>query len=271
MKASVIQMVSTSNLDQNLKDTEALLTKAKQQGSLLAVLPEMFAHFGEKNAFMFAKKYTSSEGKVRSFLSHIAKKLQIWIIAGTMPVVHNKNDEKPYATSLVYDNEGKEVAHYDKIHLFDVDVNDQQGQYRESNFYHAGNQTVCVDSPLGKLGLTVCYDLRFPELFRNLVQQGATLIAVPSAFTYETGSVHWLPLLQARAIENQCYILAANQGGQHSEKRRTWGHSCIIDPWGRIMESLPSAPGVITHDIDLTELASIRSSIPCLQHRQNWL
>ncbi len=271
MKASVIQMVSTANTDENLAHASKLLRRAKEQGSDLAVLPEMFAHFGEKDASSFAKHWTQSDGPIRTWLRTLCKELDLWIIAGTLPVLDSELQTKPSASALIVDNHGDEHARYDKIHLFDVDVADQQGAYRESNFYEAGGRTCVTDSPLGTLGMAICYDLRFPELFRNLVQRGAKVIAIPSAFTYQTGSAHWMPLLQARAIENQCFILASNQGGQHSPTRRTWGQSCIIDPWGKILGEIEQGEGVITCDIPLEETDVIRASIPCLQHRMDWL
>jgi predicted amidohydrolase len=271
MKASVIQMVSTANTEDNLTQASQLLRQAKADGAELAVLPEMFAHFGEKDSLEFARHFAHADGPIRSWLRSICKELRLWVVAGTMPILDSEVQEKPTATSLIVDADGNEYGRYDKIHLFDVDVNDQQGAYRESNFYEAGGRTCVTASPLGALGLAVCYDLRFPELFRNLIQRGAKVIAIPSAFTYQTGSVHWMPLLQARAIENQCFILAANQGGQHSPKRRTWGHSCIIDPWGKILGELTTGEGVLTYDLPLEETDAVRASIPCLQHRMNWL
>lgn len=271
MKASVIQMVSTNDTDQNLETASRLIREAKAQGATLAVLPEMFAHFGEKDAYAFAKDWTQPDGAIRTWLSSIAKEQALWIVAGTLPIVDSETQEKPTATSLILDDQGNEVNRYDKVHLFDVDVKDQQGAYRESNFYQKGNRTCVTTSPLGCIGLSVCYDLRFPELYRNLAQRGAKLVTVPSAFTYQTGSAHWKPLLQARAIENQCYVLAANQGGQHSPKRQTWGHSCIIDPWGKVLGEIETGEGVVTCEIDQEEIESVRASIPCLKHRQDWL
>lgn len=271
MKASVIQMVSKANTEENLTEAAALLRQAKADGAELAVLPEMFAHFGEKDAYQFATEQVQPDGPIRTWLRSICQELRLWVVAGTLPLVDNEVQSKPTATALIVDADGNEYARYDKIHLFDVDVNDQQGAYRESDFYEAGGRTCVTASPLGALGIAICYDLRFPELFRNLIQRGAKVIAIPSAFTYQTGSAHWLPLLQARAIENQCFILAANQGGQHSPKRNTWGHSCIIDPWGKVLGQLNQGSGVLTLDLMLEETDSVRSSIPCLQHRMNWL
>lgn len=271
MKASVIQMVSTANTDENLSQAAKLLRQAKEEGAEVAILPEMFSHFGEKDALEFAKTHAQADGPIRTWLRSVCRELRLWVVAGTMPILDSEVQEKPTATSLIVDADGTEYARYDKIHLFDVDVRDQQGAYRESNFYEAGGRTCVTVSPLGAMGIAVCYDLRFPELFRNLIQRGAKVIAIPSAFTYQTGLAHWMPLLQARAIENQCFILAANQGGQHSPKRRTWGHSCIIDPWGKILGELEDGQGVLTRDLMLEETDSVRASIPCLQHRMNWL
>lgn len=271
MKVSVIQMVSVADTDKNLAHASTLLRKAKEQGATLVILPEMFAHFGEKDAAVFARLWCYPNGPIRSWLSAISNELDLWIVAGTIPVLDGDHQEKPTATSFLYNNEGDEFARYDKIHLFDVDIEDQQQAYRESNFYQAGSRSCVTETPVGSLGLSVCYDLRFPELYRNLSKRGSQIIAIPSAFTYQTGKSHWLPLLQARAIENQCYILAANQGGIHSDKRRTWGHSCVIDPWGKVLGLLEEGEGVISCKIDLDEVSSIRKSIPCLNHRQEWL
>ena len=175
MKASVIQMVSTNDTDQNLATASRLIREAKAQGATLAVLPEMFAHFGEKDAYAFAKDWTQPDGAIRTWLSSIAKEQALWIVAGTLPIVDSETQEKPTATSLILDDQGNEVNRYDKVHLFDVDVKDQQGAYRESNFYQKGNRTCVTNSPLGCIGLSVCYDLRFPELYRNLAQRGAKL------------------------------------------------------------------------------------------------
>ncbi|GAA3915109.1 carbon-nitrogen hydrolase family protein [Litoribacillus peritrichatus] len=271
MKASVIQMVSTSDTEENLSKASELLRTAKSQGAEIAVLPEMFAHFGEKDAQEFASQWTQADGPVRTWLKSLCEELDLWVIAGTLPVLDSDQQAKPTATCLIVDNQGNEHDRYDKVHLFDVDVSDKQGAYRESNFYQAGTQTCVADTPLGKLGMAICYDLRFPELFRNLVDQGATLFAIPSAFTYQTGSAHWLPLLQARAIENQCFVLAANQGGEHSETRRTWGQSCIIDPWGKVLGEIAEGEGVLTIDLPLEETRAIRANIPCLNNRMDWL
>jgi predicted amidohydrolase len=169
---------------------------------------------------------------------------------------------------LVFNEQGEVVARYDKIHLFDAIVNDSQSRYQESEHYRPGEKITLVDTPVGRLGLTVCYDLRFPELFAQLRDQGAEIIAVPSAFTWVTGQAHWQPLLQARAIETGCFILAAGQGGQHNEKRKTWGHSQIVDPWGSVMAEIEQGPGTVCATIDLNQLQDVRKQLPVFEHRQ---
>ena len=172
------------------------------------------------------------------------------------------------ACCLVLDDQGREVARYDKLHLFDVEVADKQRSYRESRDYGYGDSLVCIDTPVGRLGLSICYDVRFAELYRALREDGAELIVVPSAFTAVTGAAHWEVLLRARAIESQCYVLAANQGGTHANGRETFGHSCLIDPWGEVKACLPQGEGVICGDIDLQHLNNIRGRMPIAEHRR---
>ncbi len=169
---------------------------------------------------------------------------------------------------LVFDPRGEMVARYDKMHLFDVQVDDRQAQYSESRSFEPGSRIVCVDAPVGRIGLSICYDLRFPELYRKLLEQGAEILTVPSAFTKVTGEAHWEVLLRARAIENQCFVLAANQGGVHNATRETWGHSMIVDPWGRVLARVESGEGVAVADIDLSALHALRSRMPIQSHRR---
>jgi nitrilase len=261
-RIAAIQMVSTGQLDENLLAAEKSLIDAHNQGAGLALLPENFALMSAGGRTDVLATF-SEEGqkKVHDFLSSQAHSLAMWIVAGSVPHCF-PGEEKVRARCCVYSPEGKQVAFYDKIHLFDAEVGDEQGRYKESDTYIAGDQLVTVDTPLGKLGLTICFDLRFPNQYQNLRQLGADIITVPSAFTWMTGQAHWEALLRARAIENQSYIIAANQGGRHSNGRRTWGHSMIIDPWGQIKAVLPENEGVIVADIDLTKVRKVRMNIP---------
>lgn len=288
MKVAVVQLSSRSSVSDNLSNVEKWLAKAASQGAKLAVLPENFAYWGD-NSFDLAQDNSDPEGHVRACIRRLAQQFDMWIVAGTLPqaqpfystekttdvvstplepAIDTTDPHKVFAASLLFDNLGRELARYDKIHLFDADVKDNQGGYRESERFHAGYQQVVVHTPYGALGLSVCYDLRFPELYLNLAQQGAQMLAVPAAFTAVTGDAHWSTLLRARAIENQCYVLAANQTGHHEDGRETFGHSQIIDPWGRVLSEVESGEGVALAEVDLIELAKVRSNMPVMQHRK---
>lgn len=267
-RVAVIQMVSTESLSDNLEQLRRLLRPLPEQGVQLVVLPENFAAYGNPDYRKIAEREAlAGADTVTAQLANLAKELKLWIVAGTLPILGD-DDDRPWAACLVFSDQGEIVARYHKIHLFDALVNDSQARYQESQHYRPGETVSVVDTPVGRLGLTVCYDLRFPELFGKLRDMGAELIAVPSAFTWVTGNAHWQPLLQARAIETGCYILAAGQGGQHNAKRRTWGHSQIIDPWGTVINELDEGPGVVTAGVDLTKLQEIRQQLPVFEHRQ---
>lgn len=267
VKVAVAQMLSTERLQDNLGQVERLAHDASQQGAKLLLLPENFALLDSKALIALAAD-EAHNGKIAAFLSKLAGELKIWIIAGSLPAVSPAPD-KVYARCPVYDAEGKLVSQYDKIHLFDVDVADAHACYRESDFIAHGSELVTCPTPAGKVGLSICYDLRFPEHYQQLRLQGAEILTVPSAFTYVTGEAHWEMLLRARAIETQSYVLAANQGGRHSETRQSWGHSMIIDPWGQVLaERKESGPGLIFAEIDLAELQRRRQAMPVMMHRQ---
>jgi len=188
-------------------------------------------------------------------------------VAGSMPIKSTR-DDKVYATCLVYNSVGEQVAHYHKIHLFDADISDDKGRYRESDTFLAGDQPVVVNTPFGVMGLSICYDLRFPELYRELMQQGAEFIVAPSAFTETTGQAHWALLCRTRAVENACYLIAANQGGVHNNGRATYGHSMIVDPWGKVLSELSVKEGIATGTLKKSTLINIRTSLPAIQHRR---
>lgn len=234
MNLAVIQMVSQAEVRANLAQARRLLERAAQGGARLAVLPENFAAMGRRDLAAIGRAEAMGEGPILPWLKQTARDLSLWIVAGTLPLPPDDDrDGKPRACSLLVDEQGERAARYDKLHLFDVDVADNRGRYRESDDFAHGEQVVVVDTPVGRLGLTVCYDLRFPELYSALREAGAELISVPAAFTAVTGAAHWQVLTRARAIETQCYLLAAGQGGEHPGPRWTFGHSAIIDPWGR--------------------------------------
>lgn len=262
-RIAVIQMVSSAKVSENLQHTEALMTQAKDEQAELVVLPENFAFMGinETDKLQVAEHY--GQGPIQQKISQLAKKLRLWTIAGTIPV--KGIGSKIRASSIVYDDQGLSVARYDKIHLFDVRVSEHEA-HQESLLIERGNELVVVDTPVGKVGLTVCYDLRFPELYQQLSSRGAQLFTVSSAFTAVTGFAHWDILLRARAIENLCYVLAPNQGGQHENGRQTYGHSMVVEPWGKVIVQKEEGAGLVTADIDLQHLQQLRRHFPCVDH-----
>jgi nitrilase len=271
--AAAIQMVTTENLDTNLREAGALVLRAAEAGARLAVLPENFALMGRKEADKLAVAENPGSGPIQDFLAGLAARERIWLVGGTVPIKCPTDDSRVFASSLVFDPQGAQVARFDKIHLFDVSIPDPSNaqaseQYAESRSTVAGSEIVVVDTEAGRLGLAVCYDLRFPELFRKLAAQGAEIISLPSAFTAATGRAHWEVLVRARAIENLCYVIAPGQGGTHANGRQTFGDSMIVDPWGRILGRQPQGPGVVTADIDLARLHETRERFPCLLHRR---
>ena len=265
-QVACIQMASGPNVAANLLEAERLIAMAAQQGADLVVLPENFAIVGLKDADKVAIREKESAGPIQEFLYQQASKHGIWLVGGTVPLV-SASDEKIRAACLLIDNTGKQVARYDKIHLFDVAVVDSDERYTESDTIESGEKVVVTDTPFGRLGLAVCYDLRFPEMFRTMIDAGMEIVAIPSAFTALTGKAHWESLVRARAIENQCFVLAAAQGGFHINGRETFGHSMVVGPWGKVLGELPSGSGMVCVEMDMERLRSIRRSFPCLEHR----
>lgn len=266
-KIAAIQMASGTNVSANLIEASKQITSAAQAGAKLIVLPENFAVMVFKDADQIKIAEEDGTGPIQDYLSEQAKKNKVWLISGTIPI-KSALENKVYAACLVYNEKGERVSRYNKIHLFDVHLELTNETYHESETLEAGNEVVVVDTPFGKIGIAVCYDLRFPELFRQLVLRGAEIIVLPSAFTASTGKAHWEVLLRARAIENLCYIVASAQGGYHVNGRETYGDSMIIDPWGTIMERLPHGSGYIVADIDISSLHKLRQNFPVLQHRK---
>ncbi|MEW6446278.1 MAG: carbon-nitrogen hydrolase family protein [Pseudomonadota bacterium] len=263
-RASVIQMVSGEDINTNLEHADRLLHEAARQGATLAVLPENLACMTPDPARLRAIAEPPGNGPIQDRLAAMAHRHGLWLVAGTIPL--HARDRRLSNACLVYDTDGQPVARYDKIHLFDADVPGGE-THRESDHFAPGDTPVLIDTPLGRLGIAICYDLRFPELFRHMTEQGAELFALPAAFTHATGQAHWDTLLRARAIENQCFVLASAQGGQHSGGRRTFGHSQIIGPWGEVLASHADGPGVAVSSIDREAQGDLRERFPVLRHR----
>ena len=298
MKVAALQMTTGPDVTANLETAGALLDEAAQRGAKLAVLPENFAFMGLADADKRKVAEAEGAGPIQDFLSRKARENKLWIIGGTAPIRARSehragepavsdpgparegaaskaplsdgspaSDSRPAAASLVYNDAGQLVARYDKIHLFDVDIPGRTEPYRESANVAPGSAPKVVDTPVGRVGLSVCYDMRFPELFRQLSQDGAQILSIPSAFTTPTGRAHWETLLRARAIENLCFVIAPAQSGIHPSGRETYGDSMIIDYWGRILARRPRGTGVVVHELDLAGQAKVREEFPALRHR----
>ncbi|MGI9274808.1 MAG: carbon-nitrogen hydrolase family protein [Endozoicomonas sp.] len=262
VQVAIVQMCSGADTRKNLEQVEFLLDRDLEGPANLIVLPECFARFGGDMTGL-----GRNTEPVRQWMADLACRYNAWLIGGSIPF-DLESGENPRASCFVYDPQGQELARYDKIHLFDVEVADNTGNYRESDDYSAGSQTVVVDMGFARTGLSICYDLRFPELYRQLVEQGVSILTVPSAFTRATGEAHWEVLLRARAIENQCYVLAPNQGGEHPNRRETWGHSMIISPRGDVLAEAGDEPCVLSAELNLDLITETRSRMPCLEHRK---
>ncbi len=261
---SAVQTSSSDDVSGNLAIAGEAIEQASRQGCALVVLPECFAFMQRSRRQLLDTAEPYGHGLIQDTLSSLSRKFGLWIIAGSVPL-QSGDPDKVSNSLLVYDAAGTCIQRYDKIFLFDVNL--QNGErYFESDYTQAGNQLAVVDSPVGRIGLSICYDLRFPEVYRKLVTMGAQVLVVPSAFSRTTGKDHWLPLLQARAIENSCYVVAPAQTGIHNGKRKTWGHTVIIDPWGKVMSELAHGPGFVNADIDLEKLAAVRAQLPSLHH-----
>jgi nitrilase len=267
--AAVIQMTTSPDVAANLATARGLLERAHAQGAVLAALPENFAIMGRKEADKVAVAEIAGEGPIQAFLGHTARELGMWIVGGTIPLRDEAEPERVAAASLVFDERGRNVARYDKIHLFDVDIPGREERYRESATVVPGVQPMVTTTPLGRLGMAVCYDVRFPELFRVLQSQGAEVFSLPSAFTAPTGRAHWELLVRARAVENLCYVLAPAQSGTHENGRETYGDSMIVDPWGHVVARVAEAgPGLAVAEIDRTLQHELRGRFPALAHRK---
>jgi predicted amidohydrolase len=268
-RAAVIQLTSGPEVEVNLSAARELLERARAEGAVFAALPENFAIMGRTESDKLQVAEDFGEGPIQAFLGRSARELGLWIVGGTIPIRVPQRADKVAAASLVFDDRGRCVARYDKIHLFDVDLPDRAERYRESATIAAGSSPTVVTTPIGRLGMAVCYDVRFPELFRLLQSLGAEILSLPSAFTAPTGRAHWEVLLRARAVENLCYLLAPAQGGSHPNGRETYGDSMIVDPWGHVLSRVSAAgPGLALAEIDTTVQQELRSRFPALSHRR---
>lgn len=263
---ALLQLCSGENTRDNLAQIEQQI-KQLNSGVKLVMTPENALLFGNAAAYRQHAEH-HDDGPLQQEVREIARRYGVWIHVGSMPMISRESSDLITTSSLLFDDKGELKARYDKIHMFDVDINDIHGRYRESDIYQPGEQLTVVDTPIGRLGMAVCYDLRFPGLFQALRAQGAEIISVPAAFTKMTGEAHWEILLRARAIENQCVILAAAQVGRHGATRRTWGHTMAVDAWGKILAENPDAVSALKVKIDTAGLKTIRNQMPVLQHNR---
>ncbi|MCS6474858.1 carbon-nitrogen hydrolase family protein [Burkholderia thailandensis] len=259
---AALQMVSTPDRERNLAEAGRLIADAADAGARLVLLPEYFCFMGHQDTDKLALAEAYRDGPIQRFLAERAKAHGVWVIGGTLPL-SAPEPSRVLNTTLVFDPQGREAARYDKIHLFNFEKGDES--FDEARTIRPGDAVRTFDAPFGRVGLSVCYDLRFPELYRRMGD--CAMIVVPSAFTYTTGRAHWETLLRARAVENQCYVLAATQGGKHENGRRTWGHSMLVDPWGEVVAVRDEGAGVVAGEIDPARIADVRQSLPAWRHR----
>lgn len=263
IKVAAVQMVSTPLPEENKQAAARNIREAAEQGATLVLLPEYWAILGQHDTDKLAHAEVLGNGPLQEFMSMMASECGIWLIGGTIPLVSDE-EGKVRNTLLAYGPDGKLTTHYDKIHLFGFSRGTEA--FDESRTIVAGDDVAVLQTSQLRVGLSICYDLRFPELYRAMGL--CDLLVVPAAFTYTTGQAHWEILLRARAIENQCFVLAAAQGGKHVTGRRTWGHSMLVDPWGEILIQKPEGEGVVMGELDPVQLANVRASLPALQHRR---
>ena len=269
MRVAAIQMNSSADVGENLQLADKLIGEAVDDGCTMVVLPENFALMPVRGRDKAKAAEEPGDGPIQAFLSDVSERHGIWVIAGSMPLTSPEIEaERVYGACPVYDAKGNTRAIYRKIHLFDVDLAESQESYRESRSMYPGDEVTTVDTPCGRVGLSICYDLRFPELFRQLVDAGAIMFTVPAAFTATTGEAHWHTLLRARAIENLAYVVAPGQYGEHADGCSTYGHSLIIDPWGQILAEAADGNCFVAADIDPDLPAKLRSEFPALANRR---
>ena len=267
-RVAALQMVSGGDVQANLRSAAGLISRAVADRATFLLLPENFTLMGQHEQEKLLSKEPYGKGPIQIFLSEQARQHRIWLMGGTIPLKAHAAD-KVRAACLLYNPQGACVARYDKIHLFDVAVGSGvQDIYNESGTIEGGEDITVASTPFGNIGMSVCYDVRFPELYRNMHKSNINIITVPSAFTATTGKAHWEILLRARAIENLCYVIAANQGGRHINNRETWGHSMVVSPWGEILATVEQGEGIACADIDLGKLQELRNRFPSLDHRK---
>lgn len=264
MLVAAVQLTSKANKKKNLAVATSLMMRAVRQGAEVIALPEYFSFLGSK-AEMFREAERPEDGLAYNTMRAFAKEHGVYILAGSIPTLIDKKSSKLLSRSILFGPDGEEIIHYDKIHLFDTEISDAKS-YRESETFKPGSDLGIAETPFGKVGMTICYDLRFPEMFRALTLKGCRMIFMPAAFTLYTGKDHWLPLLKARAIENQVFIIAPAQIGKHAEKKSSFGKTCIIDPWGNIIALAPDCETVVVADVDFKFLAKVRKELPVLKH-----
>ncbi len=266
-RVAAIQMASSPKVSANLLEAERLVGQAVEAGAEMAVLPENFAFIGKAEEDKLRLREEDGSGPLQDFLVQTAKRFGVWLVGGTIPLAA-KHADKVRAACLILDDKGERVGRYDKMHLFDVELPEQEERYAESQAIEPGDGALVLDTPFGRLGVAVCYDLRFPELFRFMLDQGMEVVALPSAFTRVTGQAHWEVLVRARAVENLVYVVAAAQGGYHRSGRETYGHSMIVGPWGTLLAEAQSGTGFIHADLDRKCQANLRQRFPALSHRR---
>lgn len=265
-RIGLIQMTSSSDVNENLTYIEQQTTLLAKQGAKWVVTPENAVVFGNKENYHNSAEELG-DGPVQERISRLAVEQQVWILIGSMPIRRTSAENQGVTTtSVLFNPQGQIVAHYDKLHMFDVDVADGHKRYRESETFTPGNDIVVAETPFAKLGLSICYDVRFPNLYAELRRLGAQILLVPAAFTAVTGKAHWEVLLRARAIESQCWVIAVGQGGHHACGRETWGHSMVISPWGEIIASLDQDAASLVVDIELEQIESVRAAMPISAH-----
>jgi nitrilase len=265
MKIAAVQMVSGTSVSRNLDAARRLVAQAAHAGAGVVALPEYFCLMGRTDRDKLAVAEPAGAGPIQQMLAETAREHRIWLIGGTLPLAGPDADHV-FNSNCVHAPDGSLAARYDKIHLFAFD--NGREHYDEGSVIRAGARPVALQAGGLRIGLSVCYDLRFPELYRGLMQPACDLLSVPAAFTHTTGLAHWELLLRARAVENQCYVLAAAQGGIHENGRRTWGHSMIVDPWGKVLDVLPEGEGFVMADLDPARVAAVRTQLPALDHRR---
>ena len=266
-KIAAVQMASGPNVDANLLESERLICQAAEAGAGLVVLPENFAYMGQRIQDLVPVAEEDGTGRLQGFLARVAAKYAVWLVGGTVPL-QARTPDRVRSACLVFDERGRRVARYDKIHLFDVTLPGVNERYEESAAIEPGEATLVLDSPFGRLGVAVCYDLRFPEQFRRMLDDGMEVVALPACFTALTGKAHWETLVRARAIENLAYVVAAAQGGYHVNGRETHGHSMIVDPWGSILAEVQRGTGFVCQGIDSDYVQSVRRTFPAVSHRR---